>query len=149
MDVHGSGSRSEEQVPSGGGQLPVDGVALFGLTHGQGATNERPCINPLCRYFLVTRPGGCEKLIGTCGAVHPCRVKTFSKSRVRGYGRLCDGLATIDNMNEILKLVDNECWNNLRWLILQHEMLNGSVVKGCLLDGIERGDPSNLSYYNT
>ena len=29
MDVLGSGSRSEEQVPSGGGQLPVDGVALF------------------------------------------------------------------------------------------------------------------------
>ena len=43
--------------------------------------------------------------------------KTFSIRRVRGYGRLCDGLATIDNMNESLKIVDNECWNNLRWVI--------------------------------
>ena len=29
MDVHGSGSRSEKQVPPGGGQLPVGRVSLF------------------------------------------------------------------------------------------------------------------------
>ena len=106
--VYGSGSHSEEQGPSGGGQLPVDGVALFGMTRRYGAMYYG-----LESIFLVGTsrsrdPGGCEKLIGTCGAVHPCRVKTFSKSHVHGYGRLGESSVIIDNMNESLKLVDNE-----------------------------------------
>ena len=36
MDVHGSGSRSEKQVPPGGGQLPVGGVSLFWVSRGYG-----------------------------------------------------------------------------------------------------------------
>ena len=42
----------------------------------------------------------------------------------------------IDNMNESLKLVDNECWNNLRWVIFT---ARGAEVVRWLKDATSMG----------
>ena len=59
MDVLGSGSRSEEQVPSGGGQLPIDGVALFWVDSRIGFDKLKVMVN-----HTLSRP----KEGPTCGA---------------------------------------------------------------------------------
>ena len=80
MDVHGSGSRSGEQVPSGGGQLPVDGVALFGLTHGYGATYYGLESIFLVGTSLTHEQGGARSGLVRVEMYTPAGLKPFRKA---------------------------------------------------------------------
>jgi hypothetical protein len=75
MDVDGSRSGSEKQVSQGGVQLLVGGVSMFRVVSWIGCNVLRPWINPICLYLPVLQTGVCEKLIGTCGAIHPYKDK--------------------------------------------------------------------------
>ena len=54
-----------------------------------------------------------------CETVHPCRVESFQKAMSTVKDDLAMDAEIIDNLNGMLKLVDNDCCNNLRLVIFE------------------------------
>ena len=55
--------------------------------------------------------------------VHPCRVESFQNAVSTVKDDLVTGREIIDNLNEMLKLVDNDCCNSLRLVFFKNEVL--------------------------
>ena len=73
-------------MPSGGGQLPVDGVALFWVDSRIGFDKVKVVANPhsagTSRNSATT--GGIKSLLVRVGKVYSLQGEIFSKSRVHG-----------------------------------------------------------------